>query len=41
VLWAVILDMLHVAWKVSRGRPVRGSTESAYRRSTFPEAGRA
>jgi carbon starvation protein len=38
VLWAVILDMLHVAWKVSSGRAVSPSTEHPYERSKFPEA---
>ena len=40
VLWAVILDMVHVAWKVSTGRPVSPSTEAPYQRSQFAEAAR-
>jgi len=38
VLWAVILDMLHVAWKVATNRPVSPSTEHPFERSQFPEA---
>jgi carbon starvation protein len=38
VLWAVILDMLNVAWKVGSGAPLRPSPEAPYQRSRFIEA---
>ena len=34
VLWAVILDMLNVAWKIRRGTAAAGSAEVPYQRST-------
>jgi carbon starvation protein len=41
VLWAVILDMLHVAWKVRTGSFVRASAEAPYQRSRLMDASRA
>ena len=38
VLWAVILDMLHVAYTVRSGRPVRPSAEAPYQRSRYAES---
>jgi carbon starvation protein len=38
VLWAVILDMLHVAWKARSGAPLRPSLEAPYERSRFAAA---
>ena len=41
VLWAVIVDMLHVVWKVRAGAPVRASAEAPYRRSQLAEVANA
>jgi len=41
VLWAVILDMLRIAWNQRRGAPVPGGSEAGYVRSQLPEAANA
>jgi carbon starvation protein len=41
VLWAVIVDMLRIAWQVRQGVAIRPSAEVPYQRSHFPEAARA
>ena len=40
VLWAVIFDMLKVAWNVRQGRPLKASAEAPYQKTRF-EAARA
>jgi carbon starvation protein len=39
VLWAVILDMLRVAWYVRQGLPLKASPEAAYQRTRLEPAG--
>jgi carbon starvation protein len=41
VLWAVIVDMLRIAWQVRQGAAIRPSAEVPYQRSHFPEAASA
>jgi carbon starvation protein len=39
VLWAVILDMLRIAWCVRQGLPLKASPEAAYQRTRLEPAG--
>ncbi len=41
VLWAVILDMLRIAWRRARGAAVAASPEAAYQRTRLVEGARA
>jgi carbon starvation protein len=41
VLWAVILDMLRIAWRRANGAPVSASPEAAYQRSRLVEGASA
>ena len=41
VLWAVILDMLRIAWRRTSGAPVPSSPEAAYQRSRLVEGASA
>ena len=39
VLWAVIIDMLRIAWAVSQGQPLKASPEAPYQKTRLEPSG--